>query len=131
MIEVVRDLDDLPLYGNTARQSGNGCPPLRPCRGLARRADRTTDGEGLALGTLIETLQFISGNLGFIGAATVEHISLVAVGLAVITGVPIGIAQTDSRQLITGALAVSLLAIVADYALLWLQRRLAPAGLRA
>ena len=236
-------------------------------RGSARRADRTTDGEGRALGTLIETLQFIAGNLGFIGAATVEHISLVAaaVGLAVITGVPIGIAitqnrrvadvvlyvasiiitvpsialfgimipllstfgqgigyvpaviavllysqlpiirntytainnvdpalreaargmgmkpmqrlarveiplavpvimagvrtavvmnigvmaiaayigagglgtlisrgiaQTDSRQLIAGALAVSLLAIVADYALLWLQRRLTPAGLR-
>jgi len=41
-----------------------------------------------------------------------------------------GISQTDSRQLIAGALAVSLLAIVADYALLMLQKRLTPAGLR-
>src|SRR5215207_4356037 len=41
-----------------------------------------------------------------------------------------GISQTDSRQLLTGALAVSLLAITADYALLWLQRRLTPRGLR-
>ncbi len=41
-----------------------------------------------------------------------------------------GISQTDSRQLIAGALAVSLLAIAADYGLLMLQKRLTPAGLR-
>lgn len=39
-----------------------------------------------------------------------------------------GISQTDPRQLITGALAVSILAIIADYGLLWVQRRLTPAG---
>ena len=42
-----------------------------------------------------------------------------------------GISQTDPRQLITGALAVSLLAVVADYGLLWLQNRLTPKGVRA
>jgi osmoprotectant transport system permease protein len=42
-----------------------------------------------------------------------------------------GISQTDSRQLVTGALAVSLLAIAADYGLLWLQHRLTPSGIRA
>jgi osmoprotectant transport system permease protein len=36
-----------------------------------------------------------------------------------------GISQSDPRQLVTGAVAVSLLAIAADLALLWLQRRLA------
>src|SRR5215203_1887516 len=41
-----------------------------------------------------------------------------------------GISQTDTRQLITGALAVSLLAICADYFLLWVQHRLTPKGLR-
>ena len=41
-----------------------------------------------------------------------------------------GISQTDSRQLITGAIAVSLLAIVADWALLQMQKRLTPAGLK-
>jgi osmoprotectant transport system permease protein len=41
-----------------------------------------------------------------------------------------GISQTDIRQLLTGALAVSLLAIVADYALLALQRALTSPGLR-
>jgi osmoprotectant transport system permease protein len=41
-----------------------------------------------------------------------------------------GISQTDIRQLVTGALAVSLLAIIADFALLGLQRRLTSPGLR-
>jgi len=40
-----------------------------------------------------------------------------------------GISQTDIRQLITGALALGLLAIAADYALLWVQRRTTPRGL--
>jgi osmoprotectant transport system permease protein len=40
-----------------------------------------------------------------------------------------GISQTDVRQLVTGALALGLLAIAADYGLLLLQRRLTPAGL--
>lgn len=40
-----------------------------------------------------------------------------------------GITQTDPRQLIAGAVAVSLLAILADWALLHLQKRLTPAGL--
>ncbi|TCK23558.1 osmoprotectant transport system permease protein [Ancylobacter aquaticus] len=41
-----------------------------------------------------------------------------------------GISQTDPRQLITGAIAVSVLAILADLGLLLLQRRLTPVGLR-
>jgi len=40
-----------------------------------------------------------------------------------------GISQSDIRQLITGALALGLLAISADYSLLWLQRRTTPKGL--
>jgi osmoprotectant transport system permease protein len=42
-----------------------------------------------------------------------------------------GITQTDIRQLLTGALAVSLLAIVADYALIALRRLLTSPGLRS
>lgn len=41
-----------------------------------------------------------------------------------------GISQTDSRQLITGAVAVSLLGIAADFALLGLQRLLTSPGLK-
>jgi osmoprotectant transport system permease protein len=40
-----------------------------------------------------------------------------------------GISQSDIRQLITGALALGLLAIAVDYSLLWLQKRLTPRGL--
>ena len=40
-----------------------------------------------------------------------------------------GISQTDVRQLLTGALTLALLAIVADYSLMYLQRRLAPKGI--
>ncbi|MFY0312131.1 ABC transporter permease [Leisingera sp. D0M16] len=40
-----------------------------------------------------------------------------------------GITQTDPRQLIAGAVAVSLLAILADWVLLLVQKRLTPAGL--
>ncbi|HLI14310.1 MAG TPA: ABC transporter permease [Alphaproteobacteria bacterium] len=41
-----------------------------------------------------------------------------------------GISQTDVRQLVTGAIAVSLLAIVADYLLLWAQNGLTPRGVK-
>ncbi len=41
-----------------------------------------------------------------------------------------GISQTDPRQLVTGALSVSLLAIVADLFLAWLQRLMTSRGIR-
>lgn len=41
-----------------------------------------------------------------------------------------GISQTDSRQLVAGAIAVSVLAIVADWVLLRIQKRLTPVGLK-
>lgn len=41
-----------------------------------------------------------------------------------------GISQSDPRQLVAGAVAVSILAIIADYALLWVQKRLTPGGLQ-
>ena len=41
-----------------------------------------------------------------------------------------GISQTDPRQLVTGALSVSLLAIVADLFLAWLQRLMTSKGIR-
>ncbi|MDC0739525.1 ABC transporter permease [Cognatishimia sp. SS12] len=37
-----------------------------------------------------------------------------------------GISQTDPRQLITGAIMVSVLAIAADFALMWAQKKLSP-----
>lgn len=67
--------------------------------------------------------------------AAVMNIGIMAVAAYIGAGglgtfISRGISQTDSRQLITGALAVSLLAITADFCLAWLQRRLTPAGIR-
>lgn len=41
-----------------------------------------------------------------------------------------GITQSDPRQLVAGALLVSIIAVLADYGLLWVQKRLTPVGLR-
>ncbi len=51
-------------------------------------------------GLRLETIQFIFANLGVIGKLAVEHISIVAVavGLAILTGVPIGIVITQNRR---------------------------------
>ena len=48
----------------------------------------------------METLTFILNNLGVIGERTIEHVSIVsvAVGIAILTGVPLGIAITQSQR---------------------------------
>ncbi|HSK38866.1 MAG TPA: ABC transporter permease, partial [Arenibaculum sp.] len=48
----------------------------------------------------METIAFIFQNLGMIGVLTVQHVSIVAVavGLAILTGVPIGILITLNRK---------------------------------
>jgi osmoprotectant transport system permease protein len=48
----------------------------------------------------METLTFILNNLGAIGERTIEHVSIVsvAVGIAILTGVPLGIAITQSQR---------------------------------
>ena len=68
-------------------------------------------------------------------AAVVMNIGVAAIAAYIGAGglgvlIARGITQTDPRQLITGALAVALLAILADWTLLRLQKRLTPAGLK-
>jgi len=41
-----------------------------------------------------------------------------------------GISQSDSRQLLAGAILISIIAVAADYLLYWVQGRLTPRGLR-
>jgi|SRR5690625_644753 len=70
-----------------------------------------------------------------IRAAVVLNIGIMAIAAYIGAGglgtfISRGIAQTDPRQLITGAIAVSLLAIVADYFLLMIQKKLTPIALR-
>ena len=53
-----------------------------------------------AAGGAVETLSFILHNLPAIGERTLEHLSIVsvAVGIAIVTGVPTGLAITQSRR---------------------------------
>jgi osmoprotectant transport system permease protein len=57
----------------------------------------------------METLAFVFANLAVIGQRTVEHISIVsvAVGLAILLGVPIGIAITQNKALADRVLYVA------------------------
>jgi len=70
-----------------------------------------------------------------IRAAVVLNIGIMAIATYIGAGglgtfISRGIAQTDPRQLITGAITVSLLAIIADYLLLYIQKKLTPVSLR-
>jgi osmoprotectant transport system permease protein len=73
--------------------------------------------------------------MGGIRTAVVMNIGVAAIAAYIGAGglgvlISRGITQTDSRQLIVGAIAVSLLAIIADYFLLWVQNRMTPKGIR-
>lgn len=68
----------------------------------------------------METLGFALNNLGVIGELALEHISIVAVavGLAILTGVPIGVAITQSRTAADGVLyAASIVVTIPSIAL--------------
>jgi len=70
-----------------------------------------------------------------IRVAVVINIGIAAVAAYIGAGglgmlIRAGISQTDPRQLLAGALAVSILAVIADYSLLGLQRYLTPRGVR-
>ena len=67
--------------------------------------------EGRSIGRNgVETVEFIYENLGLIGSLTVEHLSIVgvAVGLAVLTGVPIGIAITQVISAVSSMLGIGM-----------------------
>jgi osmoprotectant transport system permease protein len=73
--------------------------------------------------------------LGGVRTAVVMNIGVMAIGAIVGAGglgvlITRGISQSDTRQLVVGAVMVSLLAIVADTLLHRLQRVLTPKGIR-
>jgi osmoprotectant transport system permease protein len=118
----------LPIIRNTYTAISNVDPALREAaRGMGMSA--------------IERLRYVEIPLAVpvimagVRIAVVMNIAITAVATYIGAGglgafISRGISQTDSRQLITGALAVSLLAIAADYLLLWAQHRLTPVGIR-
>ncbi|HSD00242.1 MAG TPA: ABC transporter permease [Casimicrobiaceae bacterium] len=118
----------LPIIRNTYTAISNVDPALREAaRGMGMSSlERLRHVEiPLAIPVIMAGVRIaVVMNIGITAIAT--YIGAGGLGAFISRG----ISQTDSRQLITGALAVSLLAIVADYVLLWAQHRLTPVGIR-
>lgn len=118
----------LPIIRNTYTAISNVDPALREAA------------RGMGMGTWqrlrqVELPIAVPVIMAGVRVAVVINIGITAIATYIGAGglgafISRGISQTDTRQLITGALAVSLLAIFADYSLLWLQHRLTPRGLR-
>lgn len=119
----------LPIIRNTYTAITNVDPALRE----AARGMGMTAIERLAQVEIPIALPVIMAG---VRVAVVMNIGITAIAAYIGAGglgtfISRGISQTDSRQLITGAIAVSLLAIVADYTLLWAQHALTPKGTRS
>ena len=118
----------LPIIRNTYTAMGNVDPALR----------EAARGMGL---TWIQRLRMVELPLAVpvilagVRIAVVMNIGVTAIAAYIGAGglgtfIARGISQTDPRQLITGAIAVSVLAIAADIGLLALQRLMTSPGLR-
>lgn len=118
----------LPIIRNTYTAITNVEPALREAaRGMGMTAmQRLREVEiPLAIPVIMSGVRIaVVMNIGV--TAIAAYIG--AGGLGVL--ISRGISQTDERQLIVGAVAVSLLAIAADFFLLGVQRLLTPRGLR-
>jgi len=118
----------LPIIRNTYTAITNVDPALREA---ARGMGMTP---WLRL-TRVEIPIAIPVILAGVRVAVVMNIGVTAIATYIGAGglgtfISRGIAQTDPRQLATGALAVSLLAILADFILGCIQKRLTPPGMR-
>lgn len=118
----------LPIIRNTYTAIKNIDPALRE----AAKGIGMTSGQRLAK---VEIPLAVPVIMAGVRTAVVMNIGVTAIATYIGAGglgtfISRGISQTDPRQLITGALAVSLLAIIADYGLLWVQRCLTPSGMR-
>lgn len=116
----------LPIVRNTYTALAGVDPSLREAaRGMGMTRRQRLRQVELPLATPV----ILAG----VRTAVVANIGVAAVAAYVGGGglgtlISRGISQSDPRQIVTGAVAVSLLAIAADLALLWLQRRLARRG---
>ena len=118
----------LPIIRNTYTAIMNVDPALRE----AARGMGMTTLERLRRVELPLALPVI---INGVRSAVVLNIAIAAIATYIGAGglgtfISRGISQTDIRQLLTGALFVSLLAIIADYALLFAQRLMTSPGLR-
>jgi len=118
----------LPIIRNTYTAIKNVDPALRE----AAKGIGMTTYQRLRMVEIPLSLPIIMAG---VRTAVVMNIGVTAIAAYIGAGglgtfISRGISQTDPRQLITGALTVSILAIIADYGLLWVQRRLTPVGMR-
>ena len=118
----------LPIIRNTYTAIDNVDPALREAaRGMGMTVfQRLRD---------VEIPLTIPVILAGVRTAVVINIGIAAIATYIGAGglgtfIARGISQSDPRQLVTGALAVSALAIIADYGLLWVQKRLTPKGVK-
>lgn len=117
----------LPIIRNTYTAIANVEPALREAaRGMGMTATQRLRQVEIPLAVPV----IMAG----VRTAVVMNIGVAAIAAYIGAGglgqlISRGISQTDPRQLIVGALAVSVLAIAADFFLLWLQKRFTPRGL--
>lgn len=117
----------LPIIRNTYTAISNVEPSLREAaRGMGMTAAQRL--------WQVEIPLAVPVIMAGVRTAVVMNIGVTAIAAYIGAGglgvfISRGISQTDPRQLITGALAVSILAIVADFLLLWLQKKLTPRGM--
>ena len=118
----------LPIIRNTYTAINNVDPALREAaRGIGMSPVQRL--------RMVEIPLAIPVIMAGIRTAVVMNIGVMAIAAYIGAGglgvfISRGISQSDPRQLILGAIAVSILAIVADYALLWVQNRLTPKGVK-
>jgi len=119
----------LPIIRNTYTAINNVNPALREAaRGIGMSPSQRL--------RLVEIPLAIPVIMAGVRTAVVMNIGVMAIAAYIGAGglgvlISRGISQSDPRQLIAGAIAVSVLAIIVDYALFWLQKRLTPEGLEA
>ncbi len=119
----------LPIIRNTYTAINNVNPALREAaRGIGMSPMQRL--------RMVEIPLAIPVIMAGVRTAVVMNIGVMAIAAYIGAGglgvlISRGITQSDPRQLIAGAIAVSILAVIADYALLWIQKRLTPKGLSA
>lgn len=117
----------LPIIRNTYTAINNVNPALREAaRGLGMSQNQRL--------RMVEIPLAVPVIMAGVRTAVVLNIGVMAIAAYIGAGglgtlISRGISQSDPRQLIVGAVAVSLLAIIVDYSLLALQKRLTPKGL--
>ncbi|MDN3520108.1 ABC transporter permease [Halomonas ramblicola] len=119
----------LPIIRNTYTAINNVDPALREAaRGIGMSPNQRL--------RMVEIPLAVPVIMAGVRTAVVLNIGVMAIAAYIGAGglgtfISRGISQSDPRQLIVGAVAVSLLAIVVDYTLLYVQKRLTPRGMEA